>query len=143
VAAAPGVRHRPGRRSTSPWAGPLDWQRAFDGVLRRWRGVLGADGRVPAGWERARRRDPDRDVLARAGFEPGGRHEFAVEHSWTTPELAGHVRSTSFLPATVLGERGAEFDAELAAELGRYAVGGRLAETVGFAFELARKPASG
>ncbi|MEU6275641.1 hypothetical protein ABZ871_24975 [Streptomyces populi] len=128
--------------STSPWAGPHDWQRALDGLLRRWRNALDASGRVPAGWDRARRHDPDREVLSRAGFEFGGRHDFCREHRWTIGELAGHVRSTSFLPPPVLADHAAEFDAELTVELGRHTVDGRLTETVGFAYELARRSAA-
>ncbi|MFF4399713.1 class I SAM-dependent methyltransferase [Streptomyces sp. NPDC001480] len=126
--------------STSPWAGPRDWQRALDGLLRAWQDALGVSGRVPPGWAQARQRDPDRDVLSRAGFEPVERHEFSVEHHWTIREIAGHVRSTSFLPPPVLAGRAAEFDAELTAELGRHTVDDRLTESVSVAYELARRP---
>jgi hypothetical protein len=93
--------------STSPWAGPQDWQRTLDSTLRTWRNALGAAGRVPPGWDQPRQRDPDHDVLSRAGFESAGRHEFSVEHHWTIRELAGHIRSTSFLPPQVLADRAA------------------------------------
>jgi len=126
--------------STSPWAGPRDWQRALDRMLRSWQDALGAAGRVPPGWDQPRRQDPDRDVLSRAGFESAGRYEFPVEHHWTIPELAGHVRSTSFLPPPVLAGRAAEFDADLTAGLSRYTAGGRLTGTVSFGYELARRP---
>jgi hypothetical protein len=69
-----------------------------------------------------------------------GRYEFPVSHEWTVAALAGYVRSTSPLPPSVLGDRGADFDADLAASVGRYARDGRLTETVSFAYELARKP---
>ncbi|KND25664.1 class I SAM-dependent methyltransferase [Streptomyces acidiscabies] len=126
--------------STSPWAGPLDWQRAFGDVLRRWQEALGETSRVPPGAEQRRQTDPDREVLSRAGFEPAVRHEFAVEHRWTVEELAGHVRSTSFLPPSVLADRATEFDGDLRAVLSPYATDGHLAETVSFAYDLARKP---
>ncbi|UXY17937.1 class I SAM-dependent methyltransferase [Streptomyces cynarae] len=126
--------------STSPWAGPADWQRALDDLLLGWRDALGAADRVPPGWDSARRQDPDRDVLSGAGFEPAGRHEFSAEHHWTTDELAGHIRSTSFLPPAVLADHAAEFDADLTAELSRYTTGVGLTERVGFAYELAHKP---
>ncbi|WP_338681508.1 hypothetical protein QD712_03025 [Streptomyces acidiscabies] len=126
--------------STSPWAGPLDWQRAFGDVLRRWQEALGATSRVPPGAEQRRQTDPDREVLSRAGFEPAARHEFAVEHRWTVEELAGHVRSTSFLPPSVLAGRATEFDGDLMTVLSPYATDGHLTETVSFAYDLARKP---
>ena len=65
-----------------------------------------------------------------------GRHEFTVGHRWSLPEPAGHIRSTSFLPDSVLGGQGAAFDADLAATLGPYG-GGTFTETVEFAYELA------
>ena len=128
--------------STGPWAGNEDWQRALDTMLRKWQNALGASGRVPPGWEQPRQQDPDHDLLSRAGFEPAGRHEFPAEHHWTIRELAGLIRSTSFLPPPVLADHAAEFDADLTAELSRHAANDRLTETVSFAYELARKPAS-
>jgi hypothetical protein len=78
-------------------------------------------------------------VLSDAGFELAGSSEFAIEHRWTVPELAGLIRSTSFLPAAVLGDQAAAFDADLAASLGPEE-DGVLTETVSFEWELARKP---
>jgi hypothetical protein len=53
---------------------------------------------------------------------------------WTIPELAGHIRSTSYLPAS-------GFDADLIAEFGRHTANGRLTEVVNFAYDLARRSA--
>ncbi|MET8249417.1 hypothetical protein ABZV31_36675 [Streptomyces sp. NPDC005202] len=127
--------------STSPWGGPQDWQRALDSMLRTWQNALGASGRVPPGWEQPRQQDPDHEVLSRAGFEPAARHEFTVEHHWRIGELAGHIRSTSFLPPPVLADHAAEFDADLTARLSRHTTDGHLTETVSFAYELVRIPA--
>ncbi|SEN90666.1 Ubiquinone/menaquinone biosynthesis C-methylase UbiE [Actinacidiphila rubida] len=126
--------------STSPWAGPRDWQHALAALLRTWQDALGVASRVPAGWEQARQQDPDHEVLSRAGFAPVERHEFTVEHRWTIPELAGHIRSTSFLPPAALGDHAAEFDAALSTELTPYAGDGSLTDPVGFAYELTRRP---
>lgn len=126
--------------SSSPWAGEADWQRSLAAVLRRWRRTLDADDRIPAGAQQERRRRPDCDVLCDAGFEVVGRHTFTVEHEWTLAELAGHIRSTSFLPPAVLGDRSAEFDAGLAADLLPHGDDGRFTEAVSFAYDLARKP---
>jgi SAM-dependent methyltransferase len=127
--------------SSSPWAGGEDWQRALAAAVDTWKSALGAGDRVPAGWDVARRRRPDLQVLSDAGFEAAGRREFAVGHRWSLAELAGHIRSTSVLPAAVLGDQAAAFDADLGARLGPYADGGVFTETVSFAYELARKPA--
>ncbi|QKZ15943.1 class I SAM-dependent methyltransferase [Streptomyces chartreusis] len=127
--------------STSPWAGPLDWQQAFGRLLRRWQEALGATSRIPPGAEEQRQADPDQDVLSRAGFDPADRQQFAVEHRWTINELAGHVRSTSFLPPPVLADRAPEFDLDLMTELSPYVIDGHLTETVSFAYDLAHKAA--
>ncbi|MFJ4980266.1 hypothetical protein ACIP6X_33900 [Streptomyces coeruleorubidus] len=95
------------------------------------------------GAEQQRQADPDHDVLSRAGFDPAGRHQFVVEHRWTIDELAGHVRSTSFLPPSVLADRAPEFDVDLMTELSPYAVDGHLTETVSFAYDLAQQTGPG
>jgi SAM-dependent methyltransferase len=125
--------------SSGTQAGPLDWQVAFGGLLRRWTETLGGGDRVPANWDQPRRERPDADVLAGAGFEPSGRSQFLVQHHWTLPELAGFARTLSVLPAAALAENAAAFDDSLSAELGPYARDGRLTETVSFACELAVK----
>ena len=127
--------------SSTPWIGEHDWQRALAATVDRWQAALGAGLRVPAGWELVRQRRPDAQVLSDAGFEPNGRREFAIQHRWSLPELAGLIRSTSFLPAAVLGDQGAAFDADLAASLGPHSHGGAFTETLSFNYELARKPA--
>jgi len=127
--------------SSQPWSGTRTWQRTLSVVLDRWKAALGAEGRIPAGWEEARVRRPDSLVLSKAGFEPAGSREFTIEHRWTLPALAGLIRSTSFLPASVLGSQAAAFDADLAASLGPDSQDGVLTDTVSFICELARKPA--
>lgn len=127
--------------SATPWIGVQDWQRALDATLDRWRTTLGAQQRIPAGWEEVRQRRPDAQVLSDAGFELAGQHEFTVDHRWSLTEIAGYIRSTSFLPAAVLGGQAAAFDADLAASLGPHSSGGAFPQTVSFAYELARKRA--
>ena len=126
--------------SSMPWAGEQSWQRALAAALDRWKAALGAEQRIPAGWEQAQSRRPDSEVLSDAGFELAGNHEFAIDHRWTQPELAGLIRSTSFLPAAVLADQAAAFDADLAASLGPHSDDGVFPQTVSFVYELARKP---
>ena len=128
--------------SEGPQAGDEEWQRAFADLLGRWRRMLGAEHRIPANWEEPQRRRPDRQVLSEAGFEMAGRCEFTVEHRWGLPELAGWIRSTSFLPAPVLADQGAAFDADLAGTLGPFADDGTVHQAVGFTCELARRAAA-
>jgi SAM-dependent methyltransferase len=129
--------------SDGPWAGEEAWQRALAATLDTWKAALGAEGRVPAGWDLRRKRRPDVQVLADAGFEVAGGREFSTEHRWSLPELAGYVRSTSFLPAAVLGDQAAAFDADLATRLGPHSDGGTFTQSVRSAYDLARKPSRG
>lgn len=124
--------------STSPWVGDAPWQQTFAQILTRWRSRLGVVERVPAGWEQARRDRPDAQVLSEAGFAADGRREFGVEHRWTPAQLAGHVRSTSFLPPSALAGQGAAFDEDLAASLAPFAEDGTFRDSVSFAYDLFR-----
>jgi SAM-dependent methyltransferase len=126
--------------SDSPWAGQADWQQALSETLGRWRGRLGADERIPQGWEVARQQRPDLEVMADAGFVMAGRHAFVVEHRWSVDELIGFVYSTSFLPVSVVAEHAAAFESDLVARLSPYARDGMLTQAVSFAYELSRRP---
>jgi SAM-dependent methyltransferase len=126
--------------SSTPWIGQARWQQALAATLDQWKATLGAEHRIPAGWDLARQRRPDSRVLSDAGFQLAGPRQFAIEHRWTLPELAGFIRSTSFLPAAVLGDQAHAFDADLAARLGPHSNAGTLTENVNFLYELAQKP---
>ncbi len=124
-----------------PASGAREWQHAFAALLDRWQAALGATDRVPVDWAAPQRRRPDAQVLSEAGFETAGHHEYRVKHRWSLAELAGWVRSTSFLPPSVLGDQGAAFDNDLAAAIGPFAAAdGTFPHDVRFAYDLARKP---
>ena len=126
--------------TSTPWTGEARWQQALAATLDKWKAALGAGHRIPAGWDVARQRRPDSRVLSDAGFQLAGSRQFAIEHRWTMAELAGFIRSTSFLPAAVLGDQGDAFDADLAATLGPHSDAGAFTQTVRFFCELAQKP---
>ena len=126
--------------STGPWAGDADWQRAMSGVLEGWRTKVGAHALVPAGWDQVRRERPDMHVLTAAGFHAVRSARFLSDHEWTAEELIGFVYSTSALPKAVLGTHAQTFESELRSELGSYAIGNKLRETIDFAYEIARRP---
>lgn len=124
--------------STSPWAGPGTGSRRSTSCCARGKTPSARPvASRPVGTEhgsrtpttkycpcRVRRRRTPR-VLGRVPLE-------------TIPELAGHIRSTSFLPPSVLADHASEFDADLLAKFGRHTANDRLTETVDFAYELAR-----
>lgn len=123
--------------SDAPWRGWLPWQRALKEALDDWTRRLGAEDRIPAGWEDAMARTPHEEVLRRAGLVYEGRFEFAIEESWTIESLVGLTYSTSFLSRRVLGSLREEFEADVRARLIRYDA---LTRTASSAYELARKP---
>ncbi len=124
--------------STGPWTGDTGWQVAMAAVVERWKTRLGAQARAPAGWEEPRRRRPDTDVLASAGFRDVRSARFPTIHDWTADELIGFVYSTSVLPRAVLGDQASDFERDIRRELGDRSV---LRETIDFACEVARRPA--
>lgn len=101
---------------------------------------LGAEGRVPVGWEEARRERPDLVVLRAAGFDVVHSSRFPTAHGWSVEELIGFVYSTSFLPRVVLGDRAGLFERDLRRELGGFEARNELNETIDFNYELARRP---
>jgi SAM-dependent methyltransferase len=137
---------RPGRLLAlawggSPWdagpAGPAPWQEVLRAAMERWRAAT-AGGRIPAGYERARR---DRAVLRDAGFREAGRREFRVTQEWTAQALAGYLLSTSVLSRAALGARVQDFEAGLRRELRACQPRGLFRQETTFACELARRPA--
>lgn len=123
----------------SPWDGDAPWQRTLEEVMDRWRARTDA-GRIPAGYEQARRERPDLVILTGAGFDAVGRYEFAVDHDWTLEALAGHMLSTAVLSPEALGGRATEFAADLRRELLAAHGGGPFRQTMTFAYDLARRP---
>ena len=127
--------------STGPASGERDWQLVLSRVLARWTSKVGAQSRVPAGWDQARRKRSDTTVLTAAGFQPVQAARFFVEHEWTIDALLGYVYSTAALPRAALGSHVKAFESDLRHEVEAYAKGGLLLATIEFASELARRPA--
>src|SRR4029077_3784576 len=69
-----------------------------------------------------------------------GSFEFPVGYRWTPEALIGLVYSTSFLSHAVLGDLTEDFEAELRRALPASDPTGPLAQTIRFAYELARRP---
>jgi SAM-dependent methyltransferase len=124
------------------WAGAQPWQQAAAAAIERWRIRLGTVDRIPAGYQEAYDRTPDRVVLENAGLEFVGRRTRSVRHDWTLESLAGNVYSTSMLPRLLFGGLAAEFEQELESELRACKPTGPLtfAQEISFAYDLARRP---
>jgi ubiquinone/menaquinone biosynthesis C-methylase UbiE len=125
----------------NPWLGEAPWQRAMAEVVNHWMTTSGGHDRIPSGYEQDRRERPDRAVVAEAGFEILGEHEFPTDHAWTIETITGLLFSTSVLSRVALGSRAEDFAADLRRELRDFETAGGLPETIGFVYELARRPA--
>ena len=125
--------------SGTPWGGDKPWHRALARVLERWQTALGANDRVPAGWEEAIERDPHEAVLRRAGLAYEGELRFSAVEQWTVDTIAGFMYSTSFLNRMVLGDHVDEFEADLRAELLACEPTGAFEQEVSYAYKLARR----
>ena len=122
-----------------PWGEGRDWQQVLRDTLDRWRDATGTRDRVPEGWREAIERDPHEQVLRRAGLAYDGKFEFTVPGTWSIDSLVGLVYSTSFLNPTVLGSHAEAFEADLRARLQACRPDGVFAQTLSFAYELARR----
>ena len=125
----------------NPWLGEAPWQRAMAEVVNHWMAKSGGRDRIPPGYEQDRRERPDRAVLADAGFEVLGQHQFPTGHAWTIETITGLLFSTSVLSRVALGGQAKDFAADLRRELGDFEAAGGLPETIGFVYELVRRPA--
>lgn len=126
--------------SDPPWTGPAEWQRVLRAIVDDWTRRLGAQERVPPGWERAGSDRPDAAVLAGAGFISAGRHVFTVLRSWRVDEVIGFLYATSVLSAAVVSEHAAAFEADVASRLTPHLRDGAMTQQVTYACELARRP---
>ena len=136
---------RPGRClalvwGESPWAGEEPWQQALAATMKRWRARVGAEGRVPAGYDEDRRDRPDPVILEQAGFDVAGPQRFLAGHDWTPDSLAGFVFSTSVLSRAALGDLAPAFEEDLRREMLGCVPTGRCRQVVSFGCQLARRP---
>jgi len=127
------------------WSGtPTDssraWQRELHDFYADWIARVDATDRVPAGLEKEFAERPHVQILRDAGFEIVGRYELVEPCVWGLESLAGYVYSTSFLPLSVLGDRRAEFEADLERRLLAVEPSGRFADDATYAYDLALRP---
>jgi SAM-dependent methyltransferase len=124
----------------SPNDGDEPWQHALAATMQRWQDRPGAQARIPADYQADRDARPDPLILAGSGFDVVGRYAVAFRHAWTADELAGFVASTAVLSPAALGDRAAEFDADLRRELTARQPDGQFSQHSEVAYDLARRP---
>lgn len=124
----------------TPWPGEAPWQQAMSATLDRWMTRAQARGRIPPGYGQIRKERPDLAILDESGFQFAGSYQFPTVHEWTLEALIGFVYSTSVLSHAALGGLAPDFEEDLHRELRACEPSGRLRQTIGFAYELARRP---
>jgi ubiquinone/menaquinone biosynthesis C-methylase UbiE len=127
--------------SDGPSEGSAPWQQALSAAMRHWQARAGTAGRVPASYAHDRAARPGQAILTAAGLEPAGRREAREQHEWTPDTVTGFLLATSVLSRAALGGLAGEFGASIRRELLAAQPDGRLAQSVGFAVELYRRPA--
>jgi ubiquinone/menaquinone biosynthesis C-methylase UbiE len=126
--------------SGNPFDGPAPWQRELFDFYSRWIEIAGAHDRLPARLREELDHHPHVEILRVAGFEIVGRYEFVEPCDWDLESIAGYVYSTSLLPVSVLGDRRAELEADLADRLLAIEPSGRFRDEASYAYDLARRP---
>ena len=120
----------------SPWSGSEPWKRVLVAVVNRWTSIKLPDP-TAAEWGRPW------DALLVAGWRVAEEFQMHVETVWTTDTLVGFMHSTSFASRAALGERAAQFEAELRRELLQFAPNDQFPATQRFGYTLATRRVAG
>jgi SAM-dependent methyltransferase len=126
--------------SDAPWTQAGEWQRALSDCAFDWSRRMDPVERLPEGFAAAMTELPDDTVLTEAGFTVLDRYEMTVVHDWNVDDLVGLVHSTSILPRPLLGDRVAEFEADLRTRLLAVEPSGMFRDAPSFAYDLAVRP---
>jgi len=78
-------------------------------------------------------------LLAQAGFVDVSNFAFTAPLVWTSPDIIGHVYSTSFCSKAALGANATRFAADLEDALHRYDARGEFPESLHFGYTFGRK----
>lgn len=113
------------------WSGCEPWKRIVVNVCNRWTSIELGDP-TTAEWGR----DVESPIYADWHVTE---YQLHVETIWTTDSLVGYMRSTSFASRTALGERAAQFEADLRRELLDFAPTDQFPASQRFGYTLATK----
>ncbi len=106
------------------WGAPEPWAQDVTATVRRW---LGEERRAGVGVHRATPASEHRpfpEILADAGFVRVKGGEYRYEHRWSLDAIIGYLYSTSYCRPDLLGDRRADFEADLRRTLlGRHPAG--------------------
>lgn len=111
------------------------WHPVVCDVMRKWTG----------GWAGPKSRTEARTfwthdaMMLAGGFSDVSSHEFLVPHIWTVDGIVGYMDATSGASRRILGNRADACHAELKAALLAFDSRGKYADTLWFAYTLARR----
>jgi SAM-dependent methyltransferase len=83
---------------------------------------------------------PNEGILRAAGFDDVASYEFLIPYTWTLDAIVGNLYSTSVASKRALGDRAADFEADLRRTLLDYDASGEYPVTLSFGYTLARQP---
>ena len=115
----------------SIWSGREPWKWIVVAVANRWTSITLPEP-AAAQWGRPH------DIFSNAGWEVV-EYQMCVEMVWTTDSIVGFMRSTSFASANALGNKAAQFEADLRRELLAYAPDDRFPASQRFGYTLATR----
>lgn len=121
----------------SLWTHRADWTCALRELIQHY---LGSERRAGAHGSYAEPRRSYEEDLAASAWSDVTEHRVPVVRAWTTEDVIGYLRSTSFAGAELFGERHAAFENEARALLHAHAQDGSLVEDAVFTVLLARRP---
>jgi hypothetical protein len=116
------------------WQGEREWQRMTAGIISKWLDKPAkTSGRIHQPQSR------HEEVLKEFGFEVEV-HRFRTPYVWTLDSLIGLIYSTARASRKALGDKVAQFEADLRSALLDYDPSGLYPEMVDFYYILARMP---
>jgi ubiquinone/menaquinone biosynthesis C-methylase UbiE len=114
-----------------------EWQVVLAELMKKWMSALGEE-RVPSTFQAALEAASNESILEAAGFEVLGHWDFLEPYEWSVETLVGYLYSTSVLSRSFVGERSAEFEADVRDALLAAAPSGVFRQDLSFGYELAR-----
>ena len=115
----------------SIWSGREPWKRIVVAVANRWTSITLAEP-TAVEWH------GQQDTLINAGWQ-AVEYQLCVDTVWTTETIVGFMRSTSFASHHALGDKAAQFEAELCRELLAFAPEDRFPACQRFGYTLATR----
>ncbi|WP_328373386.1 class I SAM-dependent methyltransferase (plasmid) [Streptomyces sp. NBC_00445] len=114
-----------------------DWTRALRELIQRY---LGPGRRAGARRDCTEPRRLFEESRAASAWSDVTQHRIAVTRTWTTEDVFGYVRTTSYAGAELFGERHPAFETAAQALLDTHAGEEPLVESAVFRIKLARRP---